>query len=541
MSYLVFARKYRPQTFDELVGQEPIATTLKNAIETDRAPHAFLFTGPRGVGKTSMARILAKSLNCEKGPTVNPCGKCSLCDEITKGSSLDVIEIDGASNRGIDDIRQLREGAQFVPVRAKYKVYIIDEVHQITQDAFNALLKMLEEPPRHLKFIFATTEPQKIPLTILSRCQRFDFRRIKSHVIVETIRDICRKEKIQIEEDALFVIARFADGSLRDAQSLLDQLISFSSAKITKTDVLNLLGAVTDDQYFGLLSEIHLKEGPKALIRLRQIYDQGADLPRFFTDLVMFLRDLIVVKAVEDQEDLKKMELHPEYVERIKKTTDLFTQHELFYIFHVIKVLAEDIRRAQDVMVVSEIAVLRLIAMPKSATVDELLTLLKKQGAKGVSAHARQEEVAQAPLSNPDLPQPQSNPSSNATDEEKIEKMLRLVKEKSITVGLNLSKAGKIMIEGNKLLFGFRTRDMFHKEIVNKNESREVIGAVAKGIYGRDLQVGFFDLEKKPDSSVKDRNQELKTSAKQVLNDPSVQGIINTFDAEIINIERARP
>ena len=254
--YLVIARKYRPQTFDAVVGQGHISTTLKNAITLNRIAHAYLFTGPRGVGKTSMARIFAKALNCKNGPTIEPCGKCQVCTEIEGARSFDVLEIDGASNRGIDEIRALRENVKFAPALGKFKIYIIDEVHQITNDGFNALLKTLEEPPAHVKFIFATTAANKVPATILSRCQRFDFRRISTQTIADTLKEICKKEKIKIDDDALFVIAKFADGGLRDGQSILDQVASSTQGEITAKDILNSLGSLEEEELFGLMNAL---------------------------------------------------------------------------------------------------------------------------------------------------------------------------------------------------------------------------------------------------------------------------------------------
>jgi DNA polymerase-3 subunit gamma/tau len=250
MSYTVFALKWRPKNFDEIIGQNHIVATLKNAILKNRLAHAYLFAGPRGVGKTSTARILAKALNCKVGPTAQPCLKCPSCNEIATGRSLDCIEIDGASNRGIDEIRVLRENVKFSPVGGKFKIYIIDEVHMLTQEAFNALLKTLEEPPEFVKFIFATTAPHKVIPTILSRCQRFDFRRIPALEISAQLERIASSEKVAVEEEVLFAIAKSSDGSLRDAESVLDQLISFSKEKISLKDVVSVLGLVEQESLF---------------------------------------------------------------------------------------------------------------------------------------------------------------------------------------------------------------------------------------------------------------------------------------------------
>src|SRR6266404_4832404 len=242
MSYEVFARKYRPQTFDDLVGQPHVSRTLKNAVAQNRLAHAYLFVGPRGVGKTSTARILAKSLNCIKGPTITPCGVCDNCREIAGGNSLDVIEIDGASNNSVEDVRQLRENVRYAPAKGRYKIYLIDEVHMLSSAAFNALLKTLEEPPEHVKFIFATTEPQKVLPTILSRCQRFDLHRIPANLIAQHLQFIAGKEKITLAPAAAHAIAKVADGGLRDAESMLDQLVAFCGEQVSEADVLSVFG-----------------------------------------------------------------------------------------------------------------------------------------------------------------------------------------------------------------------------------------------------------------------------------------------------------
>ena len=296
MSYLVLARKYRPQTFDEVTGQGHITDLLKKAIQSSRIHHAYLFCGPRGIGKTSCARILAKSLNCAKGPTLKPCGECPACQEITRGSSFDVLEIDGASNRGIDEIRTLRENVKFAPSAGKYKIYIVDEVHMLTTEAFNALLKTLEEPPAHVKFIFATTAPQKVPATIISRCQRFDFKRISVETIVATMAAISKKEKFKIGQDALYAIAKAAQGSLRDALSILDQLSALSDEGIEAKDVFSMLGMVETQFLFDLTGALAQKDCPLALEILEKIIDQGKDIKQLNKDLIEHFRNLMVVK-----------------------------------------------------------------------------------------------------------------------------------------------------------------------------------------------------------------------------------------------------
>ncbi len=300
MSYQVFARKYRPQTFKEVIGQDHVTNTLANAIARNRLAHAFLFVGPRGTGKTSTARIFAKSLNCATGPTIEPCGVCDACTEIARGNCLDVLEIDGASNNGVEQVRELRENARFSPARDRFKIYIIDEVHMLTTSAFNALLKTLEEPPAHVKFIFATTEVHKVLPTILSRCQRFDMRRIPTTLIAEHLQHIARNESIELAPTAAATIARAADGGLRDAESMLDQLAAFCGAHITEDDVTSVFG-ITPMRQVAILSGAILGRDIPAALDLLKNYDQsGKDLSRLLDDLIQHLRALLVTKVNPD-------------------------------------------------------------------------------------------------------------------------------------------------------------------------------------------------------------------------------------------------
>ena len=297
MSYEVFARKYRPQTFDDLVGQQHVSQTLKNAVAQNRLAHAYLFVGPRGIGKTSTARILAKALNCVKRPTVTPCGVCDNCREIAAGNSLDVIEIDGASNNSVEDVRELRDNVRYAPAKGRYKIYLIDEVHMLSSAAFNALLKTLEEPPSHVKFIFATTEPQKVLPTILSRCQRFDLHRIPANLIAKHLQFIAGKEKITLEPKAAHAIARGAEGGLRDAESMLDQLVAFCGDPITEADVLKVFGFTGQQTVASLTEKILRSATADAVQLLHEQCEAGKDMMRLMADLISYLRDLLVFKV----------------------------------------------------------------------------------------------------------------------------------------------------------------------------------------------------------------------------------------------------
>lgn len=310
MSYLVLARKYRPQTFEQVVGQDHVTNTLRNAIRADRVAHALLFAGPRGVGKTSVARIMAKAMNCQHGPTPSPCDVCQSCKEITEGIALDVFEIDGASNRGINEIRELRENIKYMPGHSRFKIYIIDEVHMLTAEAFNALLKTLEEPPAHVLFLFATTEPDKIPITILSRCQRHNFKRIGLEDIVKCLERVCEELPFNIAEEGLRLLAREAGGSMRDALSLLDQVMAYSEGGVTEDQVLDSLGAIDRKVIFDLSSALLAGNVIAALDLLEELYNYGHDLKRLYRQMLSHFRHLILVKMGQTGPPLIDVPLH---------------------------------------------------------------------------------------------------------------------------------------------------------------------------------------------------------------------------------------
>ncbi len=316
MSHRVISLKYRPQNFDGITGQQHVVMSLKGAIKRNAVGHAFLFAGPRGVGKTTTARILAKSLNCDRGPTVTPCLECHSCREIAASRSIDVIEIDGASNRGIEEIRNLRETIKYSPLQGRYKVYIIDEVHMLTEHAFNALLKTLEEPPANVIFILATTNQVKVPATIQSRCQRFTFKRLSLSEIVQRLQQVAQREKLAITDKALFYIAVRADGSLRDAESILEQLSSSVEGEITETEVLQLIGFLSYDFYFDLIQTLAVKSPAGAITMINQVIEQGIDIMEIYRGLVGYLRKLFLMKAGLSDDYL---ELSPEETTRLKQ------------------------------------------------------------------------------------------------------------------------------------------------------------------------------------------------------------------------------
>lgn len=369
MSYLVLARKYRPQRFEEVIGQEHITQTLKNAILQKRIGHAYLFSGSRGIGKTTTARIFAKALNCVNGPTVEPCQTCSPCQEITRGNAVDVFEIDAASNRGIDEVRALRENVKFAPAACRYKIYVIDEAHQITPEAFNALLKTLEEPPAHVIFIFATTEPQKIPATILSRCQRFAFRPVPTQEIVKCLKEIQQKEKLSVDPEAIEYIAHLAQGSVRDAESLLDEALSFSPETVQVKD-LDFLLNILPTEYLQRFGQAFLSLNKKAALDLiAQVNEAGYNLHQTVKDLREYFRKLLLLKFSAGQG--LGMGLSPEEAERLKKESEKFTSQLLLRYISLLSHCLEEMKWSDQPMIIFETYALRL-ASPY-LEIDEIL------------------------------------------------------------------------------------------------------------------------------------------------------------------------
>lgn len=374
MSYQVLARKYRPQRFSEVIGQEHITTTLRNAIAQGRLHHAYLFTGVRGVGKTTVARILAKSLNCERPSDNEPCGTCTPCVEITESRSLDVQEIDGASNTGVDDVREIRERAKYLPSSGRYKIYIIDEVHMLSTPAFNALLKTLEEPPAHVVFIFATTEAHKIPATILSRCQRYDFRRIPPSLSASALRRIAGEEKVEISDEAIEMIARESTGSLRDAQSLFDQAIAFSGNEIAADSIRAMLGSLDRTLLFELVGSTIDRDADRALRVLEEIFKTGADLTRFAADMLEVLRHLLVI--VECGGERMAIDLPSDETEMLRRLSAQTGAPELHRMFALWYGVAEAVARSPFPKMLLEVGLIRLCRVGEVKQVEDVVARL---------------------------------------------------------------------------------------------------------------------------------------------------------------------
>lgn len=366
--YIVIARKYRPQKFSEVVGQEHVTKTLQNALKEGKIGHSYLFSGPRGVGKTTVARILSKALNCEKGVNIEPCNECSQCTEITNGRSQDVLEIDGASNRRIEEVRNLKEGIGYAPIKGRYKVYIVDEVHMLTNEAFNALLKTLEEPPPHTVFIFATTEPYKVPSTILSRCQRFDFRKLTTKEIYEHIKKISETEKIMIQDEAIQMISERADGALRDAEVMLDQLRSYTDETIKENDVKDVFGFIDKTLYKDIIEGIIEKDDRKILQYLENVFDKGYDLKEFIIGLIEFIRNLFLIKL-----DVRNPYIVGE--EHIfKDLSNKLDEDTLAAIFNLAVELDRNMRNIPYSKALLELYLLKMARVPYIKKVSDLLS-----------------------------------------------------------------------------------------------------------------------------------------------------------------------
>lgn len=371
MGFIVTARKWRPQNFEDVVGQEHITKTLKNAIVNNRIAHAYIFAGPRGVGKTTTARILAKSLNCLNPKEGEPCNNCEMCNSFQNSQSLDIIEIDGASNRRIEEIRTLRESVKYAPTKGTYKIYIIDEVHMLTTESFNALLKTLEEPPEHTLFIFATTDIHKVPLTIISRCQRFDFRRIELRTIKTLLAHIAEEDNISIDDKTLTLIAKKADGALRDAESLFDQVVSFCGNKVEASDLSSMLNLIDEEVYFEITDSILDKKFASAFEITQRIYDNGWNFVDFLNGMNEHFRNIMTVIIRKDSSLVETAEV---YKERYLKYKDLFSEGDILRILSFLNKTSYELKSAQNQKIKIEIALCNLIGLERSYTISKLIS-----------------------------------------------------------------------------------------------------------------------------------------------------------------------
>lgn len=577
MDYQVSARKWRPQTFEEVVGQVHVARTLTNAIRQGRIAHAYLFSGMRGVGKTTMARILAKSLNCaavSSGPTIAPCQSCPSCQTITAGQSPDVMEIDGASNRGIDEVRELRELVKYAPMAGKYRVYIIDEVHMLTKEAFNALLKTLEEPPSHVIFIFATTEDHKIPSTILSRCQHFHFKRIARQEIIAQLERIIREEGIRITGPGLGLIAKAADGSLRDALSFLDQVVAYSGKEVNDQDLRVILCAAGRETLLSMVKAILERRTADALRLVKELADHGLDYRQFTSEVLEYLRHLVIARSFPTPEDL--IDLSPEEVGEIRRLSSLAGVEELQRLFGIFSLALESFRGAVHPGFILEMAVIRATQIEPLESFEKLLErlyLLEQSLGEDGPRKPAAEPKGSAPkiqLNPAAEPKPTATveptrsesapvksgeetpgrPAGTGLPTEQWSRVVKRFLQEKPNLGSYLEKgivqewmAGA---EKDVLVIGYDEGAAFFAEYIQKEESRLIIASALREVFKRPVELKVVRLER---SALEHQQLKLKKDQQEqhhrkriqqeTLAHPLVKEALNILGGDVIDIKES--
>jgi DNA polymerase-3 subunit gamma/tau len=554
MAFVVTARKWRPQRFSDVVGQEHITATLKNAIRNNRIAHAYIFTGPRGVGKTTTARILAKALNCVNPQDSEPCNECKICNSIQNSQSLDIIEIDGASNRGIDEIRTLRDSVKYAPTEGKYKIYIIDEVHMLTKESFNAFLKTLEEPPVHTIFIFATTDIHKVPLTIISRCQRFDFRRIQLDTIKTLLNKIALEEKISIDDKTLTIIAKKADGALRDAESFFDQIVSFCGNTIEASSVAKMLNLIDDEIFFAISDAVLAKDFKEVFEVTKQIYDNGWNFIDFMDGLIEHFRNIMTVVLSKNTQQVEAAEI---YKARYLGYIDKFSEGDILRLFNFLNKVQQELRYSQNQRLKIEISLSHLIGLEKTATISDLIYDLNYEGSNP--------SIISEPSKNNYYPT-EGSPRNNPTQSIKHEKTTATVtlpindvlaksgvgegntsnfsqvvqkwegfvesisKEKSLTFGSFIKEVKLVSLDGKKInIYSDSTES---REIVKFNT--EYLSQKTLEFFGKKMTLQFSNDPGDVEISTPQISNPVKEESKQkeVCNDPYIENIINELGGE---------
>jgi len=533
MEYQSLYRKWRPQTFEDIIGQKHITKTLINAISLNRISHAYIFSGPRGVGKTTTARILAKSLNCEKGPTPHPCNKCERCIRITDGYSMDVIEIDGASNRGIDDIRDLRNKVKFAPAEGKYKVYIIDEVHMLTTEAFNALLKTLEEPPSHVIFIFATTNPHKIPSTILSRCQWFNFRRISLGDIGSKLKMIIKNEKLKIDNKALNVIARSSTGSMRDAESALDQIIAYCGQDITSQSVRDVLGIIEEEIFFEFIEAIIEDNTLNGIEIINRTSDLGGDASQFIKNLMEYVHNLSLAKVCQE-EILNLQSIFTENRERLLKQSKTIKLEKLFNIVDYLAEIERKMRYTRHPWILLEMLTIKFTAgenyFLKEVEDKKDEHFLEFSAKKDISisdkknTEIREELQAKRTIQNKvKIKEDSSIQAKELSIDLDLNQtwttILNKIKKTKISVYSFIIANNLITIENNKLIIGFNKRYTFHKESLEKKNNKIILQEIIKEETGKFLAIECIINDNDKKDSILEVGQEKKKKIARIRNE----------------------
>ena len=562
MSYLVLARKWRPQNFEEVIGQAHITKTLMNAISSNRVGHAFLLSGPRGVGKTSIARIFAKALNCEEGPTKTPCNICTLCREISGGISADVLEIDGASNTGVDDIRGIRENISYLPNKSRHKIYIIDEVHMLSTSAFNALLKTLEEPPKHVIFIFATTEPHKIPNTILSRCQRFDFKRITLQDLALHMKKIISEEGVNISEGSLLLIAKEARGSMRDAQSFLDQVISFGGKEIDDNGVIEVLGLIDRKLLYDTSLAILEKDSRRCLELIDNIYNFGYNLEQFYQELVEHLRNLIVMKI--DQRSGQLINLPENEILELKEQADKISQEDLQQLFNILVSSENELKRTTSPKLIFEMTLIRMTQLDSLLSINEILTrmvrleerLSKHQTDISPDLIPTEETIVPSSGTSHEKEYPPKHSSSsevedNSTSEQEYppshlseetwKELISHLKKSEPLLPSQLEQGKILKIDGDEIFLGFENTFLMEmvKDKIEKSRIRDILQSFFKKAVKITFSTFASDSISEDDLPAKDIDSREKAALlrKEAVENPIIRSALNIFGGEIAEIK----
>ncbi|MDH3938406.1 MAG: DNA polymerase III subunit gamma/tau [candidate division Zixibacteria bacterium] len=554
MSYLVLARKYRPQRFEDIVAQEHVSRTLQNAVKNDRVGSGYLFCGPRGTGKTTTARVLAKALNCVNGPTPDPCGQCDACKEITAGSSLDVLEIDAASNTGVDDVRTLRENVRYLPAGGKKRIYIIDEVHRLSGAAFDALLKTLEEPPPHVIFMFATTEPTKVPETIMSRTQRFDLKRVSAKALASHLTLIARKEGLEIEEAAISLLARKADGSVRDSLSLLDQLTAFASEKITSETVVSALGLVDRQMLFSFVNAVAARDSKGVLALIRQVIEGGGDISDFTAELLEHLRLLMVLAT--DEEAGQLLGFSGDELTELSQQAGNFALGDIVRMIKIGMDLNRDLKSKSglDERLLLDVAAIKMAEMEGTVRFEEILAHLKqgpaptatgnlfgpdqkKKGEPQASAGlklVRSEEPPQAPIAEPF----KSRAVHLVMMRTGWKSFIGRLKQKNSMLASQLAMAEVRDVKDNRILAVFGRSAGVARQLAEKPANVSLIKAALADQFAANLSITFETDSQKDDEKIdNDKKQSTSVDLKKLVEEsPRLQKLMEKVDGEIIGV-----
>jgi DNA polymerase III subunit gamma/tau len=559
MAYLVLARKYRPQTFDAVVGQDHVTQTLNNAISGGRVAHAILFSGPRGTGKTTIARILAKAMNCETGPTATPCNVCRSCKDITAGRAVDVFEIDGASNNSVDQVRELRDNSRYMPAHSRYKIYIIDEVHMLSIAAFNALLKTLEEPPAHVMFLFATTEPHKIPITILSRCQRHDLRRIDPKDVSKQLDALCRQESVSISQANLWAIARESGGSLRDALSLLDQVLACSDGQVDDDYVAGLLGGMDRQLLFDISAAVFARDITRIVALIDEVFKSGQDMKRFYADLLMHFRHLMLVKMDAHPDvlvDLPHSEIEM-MAEQVKGVSTAFIDQVFTLLFNA----ETRVRQASQPRLAIEVAFFKIHqitpALPIDLLIERMDTILNdpqlrsspgvvevqsaygNAGAPALSAasgHSASGDRSAGEQSDSDGPSGMAVRRSSDTSvdlDDDWGRVISVIAETKPSISAALSRSQLVSASARTFRVSVRDND-YSINLIKRNLS--MIETVCSEHAGRELKIDFsvHEADERHTAKATQKANDLK---QQLLNHPLVADAVDIFNGKIEEIK----